>query len=680
PNKGELIAAEGAGDEVERYVNLEAVCLKVLTADASEFTDPVVFADVSAFTGVPVFAGAATSTDAASALADTETPQMTGMLFSDGLPYLYIAFPEASSEGAPVAYFIIGLDMETVRRECLVSSVAGDRVNVCVYSGDEPVIIPVGPEDNKDFSYYDQVLLRPYESDITYPVYILEGQDGVFVTGWYSASLDLLFLSFLRPVGHSVFQLLQICLVPLLVSFATLSAAYLYFTRKWYKPIRTLMVKTASRHDATLMDESSDELDYLVRSYWKNDKHLREMDYIISADRHAMLNQLVSLLLKSSGEDTGRVAALLMRCYPEIDEARSSAVLVLRLIYAEYEMPDETECAVQRAVLRERAEQFWGEETDIMVAAVVENSQYQVAVLLFARLSEEDLVRKLEGFSEKMMHLDCGIRAITGWRLVEHDGEGRVGTKDTANRSFDTASAELTGNMVEKVPQAFILASEEASRRSYSAKGRSLSDKQAEEAAVGYAEEFSGLCERILDQDASAEDELRALPGKMLAGGRLDAAAVEDILRAAGAEVLISRGISKEGFGDMDMDSLIAQMKRVGSARQFRYVEDAKTYIQEHYYDSMLSLDTVSDMLGISKYYLSSLFTQLAETGFSDYVRKVRVDKAKDFLEHTDNTAAEVGFKAGFASTQSFYSVFKKYTGETPRSYRQRVKGKTKAS
>ena len=219
----------------------------------------------------------------------------------------------------------------------------------------------------------------------------------------------------------------------------------------------------------------------------------------------------------------------------------------------------------------------------------------------------------------------------------------------------------------------------DASRRQYF-------DAGSTEKLESYADDFRQICERILNGEDTGEEELRALPARMAKDPEVDSARIRDTLWNAGAEVRIRYGLGGVALPDSRdhadlpdgcealIDQLLKSMKRAGRARKNRYVDDAKTYIQEHFSDSMLSLDAVSDALGISKYYLSSLFTQMTDTGFSDYVRMVRVEKAKELLEHTDSTAVQIGFKVGFASTQSFYAVFKKYAGETPRAFRQRVK------
>ena len=112
---------------------------------------------------------------------------------------------------------------------------------------------------------------------------------------------------------------------------------------------------------------------------------------------------------------------------------------------------------------------------------------------------------------------------------------------------------------------------------------------------------------------------------------------------------------------------------RAGSD-QIRYVELAKEYIADHYSDSSLSLDMVSEELGISSPYLSSLMTKYLSVGFAEYLSRYRMSQARRLLENSELSITEVGERTGFSSIQNFGRVFKKYNGESAGSYRKKMK------
>ncbi|MGE4276972.1 MAG: helix-turn-helix transcriptional regulator [Lawsonibacter sp.] len=108
---------------------------------------------------------------------------------------------------------------------------------------------------------------------------------------------------------------------------------------------------------------------------------------------------------------------------------------------------------------------------------------------------------------------------------------------------------------------------------------------------------------------------------------------------------------------------------------RYRYVETAKEYIADNYMDSNLSLNRVSDHVGISASYLSELFNEIIHEKFSSYLAAFRVEKARQLLRATNLTIKEIGFRCGFNSVQNFIRVFKKYIERTPGQYREEVPG-----
>ena len=117
-----------------------------------------------------------------------------------------------------------------------------------------------------------------------------------------------------------------------------------------------------------------------------------------------------------------------------------------------------------------------------------------------------------------------------------------------------------------------------------------------------------------------------------------------------------------------------SEAEESGRKEQYRYVERAQKYIQENFSDSMLSLDVVSDYLGISSPYLSGLMTRYLAMGFTEFLSRYRVEKARERLADSDDSVTEIGEKTGFSSIQNFGRVFKKYTGESAGQYRKRVR------
>lgn len=83
------------------------------------------------------------------------------------------------------------------------------------------------------------------------------------------------------------------------------------------------------------------------------------------------------------------------------------------------------------------------------------------------------------------------------------------------------------------------------------------------------------------------------------------------------------------------------------------------------------SVQEVADEIGISKNYFISIYKERTGTGFWEYVTKLRMDKAKEFLYMTEGTIAEIAQQTGYESEYYFSRKFKEYTGLSPKQFRR---------
>ncbi len=95
------------------------------------------------------------------------------------------------------------------------------------------------------------------------------------------------------------------------------------------------------------------------------------------------------------------------------------------------------------------------------------------------------------------------------------------------------------------------------------------------------------------------------------------------------------------------------------------YVFRAMQYIEAHFSDSSLCAKSTANYLGLSTDYLSKLFKSQAHTTLSEYIRLLRISRAKELL-YIDNSVASVAAKCGFSSVQSFCRTFKELENTTP--------------
>lgn len=105
--------------------------------------------------------------------------------------------------------------------------------------------------------------------------------------------------------------------------------------------------------------------------------------------------------------------------------------------------------------------------------------------------------------------------------------------------------------------------------------------------------------------------------------------------------------------------------------------QKAQQYIQEHYSDPKLSLNTITEHLAISTSYFSAIFKSRTGSTFVEYLTKVRMEKAKQILAFTDRRTYETAEDVGFSDPHYFSVAFKRVTGMTPREYREYCRQET---
>lgn len=97
-----------------------------------------------------------------------------------------------------------------------------------------------------------------------------------------------------------------------------------------------------------------------------------------------------------------------------------------------------------------------------------------------------------------------------------------------------------------------------------------------------------------------------------------------------------------------------------------------KNYIDSHYMEN-ITLDKLSEITHMSKYYLIHSFNKYMGESPMNYLQQKRIQVAEGLLTKTGYSVSDIASNVGF-STQSYFSqIFKKYYGTTPSLYRQEV-------
>ncbi len=102
-------------------------------------------------------------------------------------------------------------------------------------------------------------------------------------------------------------------------------------------------------------------------------------------------------------------------------------------------------------------------------------------------------------------------------------------------------------------------------------------------------------------------------------------------------------------------------------------VTAAKQYIQDNYSEA-ITLEHLVRHVSLSRFYFCKLFKKSTGMTLTEYIGRVRVEKAKAMLVDPSLRISEVVYAAGFGSIPNFNSVFKRYTGKSPSDYRESLR------
>ncbi|MCY6370035.1 response regulator transcription factor [Clostridium ganghwense] len=88
-------------------------------------------------------------------------------------------------------------------------------------------------------------------------------------------------------------------------------------------------------------------------------------------------------------------------------------------------------------------------------------------------------------------------------------------------------------------------------------------------------------------------------------------------------------------------------------------------YINEHYTEN-ICLKDVSRQVYLSESYLSRRIKKVVGISFVEYITKLRIEKAIEYLQNSNIKVSEVALKVGYPDYRYFSRIFKKHTGYSP--------------
>ncbi len=102
-------------------------------------------------------------------------------------------------------------------------------------------------------------------------------------------------------------------------------------------------------------------------------------------------------------------------------------------------------------------------------------------------------------------------------------------------------------------------------------------------------------------------------------------------------------------------------------------IDAALDFIDKHFTDNEISLNTVAEGVYVHPSHLSRLFSQQMNCRFRGYINQLRVNLASKLLTETGESINDICHEVGFSDQSYFVKIFKQYHGVTPSQYRKQT-------
>lgn len=120
------------------------------------------------------------------------------------------------------------------------------------------------------------------------------------------------------------------------------------------------------------------------------------------------------------------------------------------------------------------------------------------------------------------------------------------------------------------------------------------------------------------------------------------------------------------------IDKICCYIEKIQKSNNRNLQQNIIDYLNKHSNEHLLTAYTVSSELGISEKYLYQFIKEHTGYTFTEYLLKIRIDHAKEYLENTDYSNEKIAELSGFTSVNTFYRNFSKIVGLTPKTYKDK--------
>ena len=90
-------------------------------------------------------------------------------------------------------------------------------------------------------------------------------------------------------------------------------------------------------------------------------------------------------------------------------------------------------------------------------------------------------------------------------------------------------------------------------------------------------------------------------------------------------------------------------------------------------YNNPITLSQMADLVSLTESHLSTVFKAETDMGFLQYLTAVRINKVCELMKNPKLNITEIALSCGFPTPGYFTKIFKRYLGQTPSEYRDKL-------
>jgi AraC family transcriptional regulator len=134
----------------------------------------------------------------------------------------------------------------------------------------------------------------------------------------------------------------------------------------------------------------------------------------------------------------------------------------------------------------------------------------------------------------------------------------------------------------------------------------------------------------------------------------------------------------RDAFSPQALESITTELLIFASRQQLRkserkrpiWLQKTVDILHENFTES-LTLNDLADFVGVHPTHLARVFRQFEKCTIGDYIRRIRIENARQKIIGSKESLVEIALNTGFSDQTHFNRTFKKVTGMTPTEFRR---------